>query len=313
MRPLALALAALALAAAPASAFVRSRTDKGTPIAWPGSCVWVQTDSAGAIDLSLPTTTAIVAKAIANWQSVTLEASPPCSYLRINLDPPTPSEAHLDHLNVVKFRSDKWCRPAEGMTAEMCYSSVATAITTIFYDSAPGKSNDGNIVDADIELNELNFTFVWLGNEVPPIRDNTMKADLENTLTHEVGHLQGLDHTCWDNSTGNDPVDDKGMAVPTCSDVIAHHVSDADYQRIVQSSMYNYAQPTEVIKRMPKADDIAGICAIYPAAKDPKSCNRPAPPGKGCEMARGQGGSTAPGLMLIAIAAFVLSRARHRR
>ena len=33
--------------------------------------------------------------------------------------------------------------------------------------------------------------------------------------------------------------------------------------------MYNFATPGETIKRTPKADDIAGICAIYPKANDP--------------------------------------------
>ena len=305
-------LALLALTAGSAGAFVRSRTDKGTPIFWPGSCAWIQTDSAGSTDLPLATVAQIVAKGIANWQSVTLEASPPCSYLQILLDPPVPSEARLDHINVVKFRSDKWCRPAEGSTAEMCYSPQATAITTIFYDSALGKSNDGNIVDADIELNEINFTFIWIDHLAPPTRPNTMKADLENTLTHEIGHFQGLDHTCWDHVSATDPVDNSGAPVPDCAAVQMHQVDDATYLRIVQSSMYNFAEPTEIIKRMPKPDDIAGICSIYPLAQDPKSCTRPSPVGKGCAISLGRPASTVPALMLLSLAALALRLARRR-
>ena len=29
------------------------------------------------------------------------------------VEPEAPVEAHLDYVNIVKFRRDKWCRPAE--------------------------------------------------------------------------------------------------------------------------------------------------------------------------------------------------------
>src|SRR5258706_15340411 len=147
----------------------------------------------------------IVTKSIANWQTVTFDAG--CSYLKIIEDAPAALDAHLDNLNAIKFRSDKWCRPAEKGNAEICYSAQAAAITTVFYTTSPGKANDGAIVDADIQLNEMNFTFVWVGLKVPPIRDNTMQSDLENTLTHELGHFQGLDHTCWDHIAATAPID----------------------------------------------------------------------------------------------------------
>jgi hypothetical protein len=34
----------------------------------------------------------------------------------------------------------------------------------------------------------------------------------------------------------------------------------SDYLRITTATMYNFANPGETSKRMPKADDIAGIC-----------------------------------------------------
>ncbi len=164
----------------------------------------------------------------------------------------------------------------------MCYSAQAAAITTIFYQA------DGTIVDADVELNQCNFTFVWLPSNTVArdmgcgMPEQTMNSDLENTLTHELGHLQGLDHTCWDHVTATAPLDDMGNPIPDCSDVLSHNVPADEYQRIVQATMFNFASPGETIKRMPKTDDVNGICGIYPKAKDPMSCMRPPPVDNGC-------------------------------
>ena len=289
MRPRLVVVATLFLVGGIARGYVRSRTDKGVPIAWPGSCVWVQPDSAGSIDLPIDTVLQVIDKSISNWQTVTLGAG--CSYLKINRDAPAALEAHLDHINIIKFRSDKWCRPGEPNTPEMCYSPSAAAITTVFYTA------DGQIVDADVELNQCNFTFVWLPSNVQPrstgcgMAVQTMDSDLENTLTHELGHLQGLDHTCWDHVLPTAPLDDMGNPIPDCNDVLNHNVPPDEYQRIVQSTMFNFATPGETIKRMPKTDDINGICGIYPSAKDPKSCMRPSPvQGGGCAVGARSGG-----------------------
>src|SRR5437660_1272121 len=109
MRPL--FLFALLAFAAHADGYVRSRTDKGTPIYLPGSCAFIVPDSTAPVDLPEATMLQVLGKSVANWQTPTHDAG--CSYMKVNLDPPAVVEAHLDHLNVIKFRNDKWCRPAE--------------------------------------------------------------------------------------------------------------------------------------------------------------------------------------------------------
>jgi hypothetical protein len=73
---------------------------------------------------------------------------------------------------------------------------------------------DGAIVDADIEINGVNFSISVNG---VTLGVTGCDAELANTLTHELGHLHGLEHTCL--ATG-DPqrVDGNGSAVPSCSD-----------------------------------------------------------------------------------------------
>lgn len=303
------AVAFTLIASGIAFGWVRSVTDKGTPIFWPGTCTWIAPDQTGTPDLTFKVVQDALARSIANWQNVTLKAG--CSYLVINQDPPIASEAHYDKVNVLKFRTDKWCRPAEGKTAEMCYSGAAAAITTVFYVSDPGKPADGSIVDADIQMNDVNFTFT-VHETAGPLKPDTQEADLENTLTHELGHFQGLDHTCLDHPVASPPTDGAtGKQVALCDEVINHMVPISEYYRVTQATMFNFATAGEVSKRTPKADDIAGICGIYPVAKNPNKCERPNMGKSGCSV--GAGGAGAGGGPVVLGLLFVIGAIVRRR
>jgi hypothetical protein len=265
-RAAALALAACALPSA-AHGYVRSRTTNGsTPTYWPSSCAFVQPDSGGSADLPLETVVDVAKKSMDNWNSQTSA----CSYFTLFLVDPAPGDAHFDGKNVIHFRTDMWCHPLDGAPPEKrhCYDPSAAGITTIFYADHPGKTDDGQILDADVELNAINFTFVIVTPGVTPaVRGDTSVADLENTLTHELGHLQGLDHTCKDMATPPNALDENGNTPPLCTQVV--QLDPATQIKIRDATMYNQAQPMETKKRMPKPDDIAGICAAYPASTSP--------------------------------------------
>jgi hypothetical protein len=262
----ALAAAALALVATvpSASAYVRSRTAKGIPVAWSSSCAYVQPDSAGTPDLPSDVVFMVIQKSMANWTN----AVGAQAYLQLLYSDPTPLEAHLDGINTVKFRTDKWCHPNDAQQNNVCYSSAAAGITTVFYVQ-DGSSQAGTILDADIELNDIDFTFAVLpttATEDP----NRPFADLENTLTHELGHLQGLDHTCKDSATPPQEVDDSGNPPPDCT--MLGSLPLDEQVKIKLATMYNFAQPGEISKRSPELDDAAGIANAYPPANDPGSC-----------------------------------------
>ncbi len=264
MKRAALLALVILCAASTASAYVRSRTAKGIAVSWPGSCAYVTPDSGGTPDMTNDVLYPVIMKSMANWTNAVGDQA----YLKLVYDPPMALDAHLDGVNTVKFRTDVWCHPNDAQQKDVCYSAAAAGITTVFYVQ-DGSPHAGTILDADIELNDINFTFAVLpttATEDP----NRPFADLENTLTHELGHLQGLDHTCKDSATPPQEIDDTGYPPPDCTMLSTLPLDEQT--KIKLATMYNYAAPGETSKRSPELDDVAGIANAYPPADDPGSC-----------------------------------------
>ena len=96
------------------------------------------------------------------------------------------------------------------------YDSHTLAVTLKTFQSSTGK-----IVDSDIIVNGMEFE--W------GIDGATDKHDVQNTLTHEIGHFLGLEH-----------VD------------------------IPEATMYASASIGEILKRELHSDDMMGIRTLYP-------------------------------------------------
>ena len=60
-------------------------------------------------------------------------------------------------------------------------------LTTVTYNA-----NTGEILDADIGLNDTSFAWDTLGRKTLGVSN---RAYIEPIMTHEIGHLYGLDHT----------------------------------------------------------------------------------------------------------------------
>ena len=275
-------------------AFVRTGPTKaGHYLFWESGCIFVSLDSGGTKAVPFDMVQTVVDASIATWNDDTMS----CSYMVVMEDPPAPHEVGKDGVNIIKFRDQSWCRPAVDDDPMRCYSDSAAGITTAVFVDDASSARDGAIVDADIEINNVDFAVAISGQSTNTI---PCQAELQNTLTHELGHLHGLEHTC--RVTPSDPprVDDMGNPVPSCSDPSLP-------ASVIDATMYPFQDCGETKKETLSDDDTNGICTIYPTAKDPHSCTR---------VDLGQGGccdaSGAPAPLALAAGTILLLRRRRR-
>src|SRR5262249_35452987 len=125
-----------------------------------------------------------------------------------------------DAKNSIIFRTEVWSHSGDPKNDML--NPEALAVTTVTARS------DGHIVDADMEINGVTQNWMNLdpGVTVPFDQGETRRVfDLQNAVTHEFGHLIGLDHTCFTPSPDNPavntdgktrPNDNKGNPVPNC-------------------------------------------------------------------------------------------------
>jgi len=115
---------------------------------------------------------------------------------------------------------------------EWVFSQFTTALTLVAANEVTGA-----ISDADILVNAEHKTFCIDGCK-------SNEYDLHSTITHEIGHLLGLDHTS-----------------------------------VEEATMYAVGLPAELFMRDLHDDDIAGICQSYRMAFDSKGCPKTEEPG----------------------------------
>lgn len=302
------AIAAAAALPAAAAAYVRSSDDlTGVELSWPLPVVAYHLSSAPffpspgceASSAGDPTLDAVRAS-FSEWEQG-------CASLRLVYG------GSIDELrtglgavgeNLVVFRRG-WCRatlsPTEPCLSDPdldcggifgCFEDVGAsrfivALTSVVYDP-----DTGRIFDADIEMNGWDGAgegtslspgtsgpaHGWYFTCVEPAgrpqctqygQDDCFYLDVRNTLTHEAGHFIGLAHPC-----------DVSSCTPALEPL----------------TMYPQTGPGDVEKSTLDPDDVAGLCAIYPAEG-----------GCGC----GAGG--APGALALLSAAAARWPRRRRR
>jgi len=250
---------------------------------------------------------ALVQQAFAQWSGATRSGeSQPCTDFLFTEGEPTASHAiGFDRKNLLVFRKGTCglaVPPGDPCIGEggcgnkyNCWETIGVhdpgtlALTWIVMDLRTGE-----ILDTDMELQDLDeaapelagwyFTCTpasWASTAPlcasPPYgRQGCAFVDVGNTVTHEVGHIVGLDHVCTYPDTSCDAA----------------------------ATMAPSAPAGELSKRTLAPDDVAGICAIYPRGERTEVCWQP-PAGCGC------GGGPAP-LAWLALPALLGLRGRGR-
>lgn len=241
------------------SGYVRTGpTEAGAYLYWDSGCVFITMDDEGSADVAGDTEFTVIQASLDTWNNGTAS----CSYMQLINEGRRAMEVGRDNVNLIKFRDVSWCRPATKDDPARCHPESAAGITTATYVDDPSSERDGEIVDADIELNGVNFAIAVNGQT---IGTQSCLSDLQNTLTHELGHLLGLEHTCLAPGDPTDRVDADGQLVPSCNNANS---------TIQETTMFNYQMCGETKKGTLEPDDVAAVCGIYPKSQDPGACEK---------------------------------------
>ena len=219
--------AALALCAAalmlPGYTFYEVQTEVGPiPLRWYKDKVDVYHDMALTTDAPASSVLDAINLSIEQWNKVQCEhpvminRGPVANGSAFELNDDTNSRRGT---NLIIFE-DEATWDANRADANQWDSSLTLALTTVFH-----VASNGEVMNFALELNDSPFTF--------GIGPTGYAFDIQNTVTHELGHVLGLDHTT------------------------------SEVQGWDQQTMYFQTEPAETIKRTLEDDDRAGYCYLY--------------------------------------------------
>ncbi len=207
-----------------AFAFVRSYTSTGAPTSWFTQCIPIWLYNQESLTITQVAVEDDLQRALAEWEGVS------CTDLSFAYQGVTtldligfdPSEGALNQ-NTVSFVQER---------SNWLTDPLAVALTTV--TSCQNETEvcaEGATIDADIEINEAYYVFT--ASEAEP---QERRMDLLSILTHEFGHLIGLDHP-----------------------------------PLPEATMYMSSVEGEIKKRDLAPDDEQGVCELFPLG-DRRQC-----------------------------------------
>jgi hypothetical protein len=276
-----LALSASLTLVGPARAYVRTVSGGKYTVFWsdPHS-IKMTVLTGGETIVPADDLVAAVTRAAATWSDPALESRVAITVERS--DGPHVDTAY-DMLSTISFKTDSW-------GGDNIHASEQLALTTLW-------NKGGRIVDADTEINGVNAAYPWgtLPDDPTAAAKFTSTVDLPAALTHELGHVVGLDHPCLLGAAVAGEKTNTGAAVPSCFDpALPASVRDA--------TMYPSANPGEIGERTLSDDEKKALLDLYPLGGG----------GGGCAVGAGMPPSKWAGLFGLAAALLVARRQRAR-
>jgi MYXO-CTERM domain-containing protein len=274
------------LASSMAAAYVRTRSPDGkAALLWSETTITMTLRTSGTQVVPAADFDGAARRAAATWSAARLGTS---VLFKIASSPDAPAGTRFDQINALSFRTDSWNEPV--------YPEAALALTTVW-------SRDDQIVDADTEINAADPRFKWgVLPDDPALAAMASEVDLQNALTHELGHVIGLSHPCY---LGSPPtpleVDDKGEPVLSCSD-------PALPGSVKTATMFPSSHTGSITERALSSDEIEALHALYPARPMPVATLGTR--GGGCALAPGPAPPSAAPVVLL-VGALGLHRRRR--
>ena len=211
-----LALVSFFLIAHEVHAYERSHLagDPSTLSDWYTSCIAIHLDEQGSSRIDQEEFERVAYASLEVWEdqkctnlSLEVQGWSTRRYVGYNIENMEANE------NLILFQSED---------GDWLYDGQVVGLTTLtMCQNETEGCQAGTIIDGDIELNEVYFELTST--------DDRVEVDLQNVLTHEVGHLIGFDHT------------------PD-----------------LESTMYAATPIGETSKRDLTLDDQQGVCDVYP-------------------------------------------------
>ena len=285
------AIATTLAVAAPASAYVREKSqDHKFHVIWPNPRVTMTVLTGGALPVAANDFVGAATRAAATWSVAANDTS--LAYTVVT-SAAVPNGSAFDHENTISFRNADW-------DMSLGYPLDALALTTVW-------SQGGAIVDADTEINDTDPSYIWaILPDDPAAAGSSPDVDLQNALTHELGHVLGLDHPCYLGDAPDPPeLDNLGDPVPSCSDP---NLPAA----VLDATMYPSSNPGLINERTLSGDELLGLHVLYPEGRAPIVEGAAMSSSGGCAVGGGPEPARRPALALVA-AGGLLAAARRRR